>query len=216
MANVLVVQDANGRWQDQAPRRGIDATGWSWASRFGDLNNDGFLDLYVTNGMIATNLFSFLPENELVEPDEAFSNDGKGAFIPAPQWNLTSTASGRGMVMADMNADGRLDIVINNLRGSAELFENSLCTGTGLEVDLLWPESGNTRAIGAQLELHTSQGVFRRDVRASGGYLSGDPQRIHFGVPDGAQIDKLLILYPDGARAEVLDLSVQNTYTVSR
>ncbi len=216
MANVLEVQGPNGRWTDQAPRRGIDATGWSWSSRFGDLNNDGYLDLYVTNGMIASNLFSFLDNYELVEPDRAFRNNGKGGFVAAPEWNLASKASGRGMVMADLNNDGRLDIVVNNMRGSAELFENSLCTGAGLEVDLNWPGSGNTRAIGAQLELHTSQGVFRRDVRASGGYLSGDPQRIHFGLPDGAQIQKLVVLYPDGAQAEVLDLSAQHVYTISR
>lgn len=216
MANVLEVRGANGGWQNQAPRRGIDATGWSWSARFGDLNNDGYLDLYVTNGMIATNLFSFLKDYELVEANQAFRNDGKGGFASAPEWNLASKSSGRGILMADLNNDGKLDVVVNNLRGSAELFENSLCGNSGLEVDLQWPGSGNTRAIGAQLELHTSLGTLRRDVRASGGYLSGDPQRIHFGLPDGAQIQSLVITYPDGAQAEVSGLSAQNLYTITR
>ncbi len=216
MANVLQVQQRPGRWQNEAAPSGIDATGWSWASRFGDLNNDGYLDLYVVNGMIAANLFGYLPNDELVEANQAFRNLGDGTFAKAPEWQLGSTASGRGMVMADLNNDGKLDIVVNNLRQSAQLFENQLCGGAALEVGLHWQQGQNPWAIGAQLELQTSQGAYHRDVRASGGYLSGDPVRIHFGFPATAQLQTLIITWPDGASTRLDALKSQTRMEVTR
>jgi len=216
MANVLQVRERNGSWQNEAGRRGVDATGWSWASKFGDLDNDGFLDLYVVNGMIAQNLFGYLDNGELIEENQAFRNPGDGMFVPAPSWNLGSTRSGRGMVMADLNNDGRLDIIVNNLRNSAQLFENQLCGGSSLEVALQWPASHNLAAIGSQLELHTSRGVYRRDVRASGGYLSGDPMRVHFGFPQDATLQSLHVQWPDGTASTIEQLTPQTQIIATR
>jgi hypothetical protein len=194
----------------------VDASGWSWAGRFGDLNNDGYLDLYIVNGMIAKNLFNHLPNDELIEENQAFRNTGKGRFSYASDWGLNATTSGRGMVMADLNMDGKLDIIVNNLRGPAQIFENRLCGGDALEVDLSWPESKNPYAIGAQLELHTSAGVLRRDVRASGGYLSTDPARMHFGFPSGTQLQELLVRWPDGKVSRIEDLKAHSLLKVTR
>ena len=216
MDNVLQVRTANGAWQNQASRRGVEATGWSWASRFGDLDNDGFLDLYVVNGMIAQNLFAHLPNGELVEENQAFRNQGDGTFAPAPTWQLGATASGRGMVMADLDNDGDLDIVVNNLRASAQLFENQLCGGDGLEVALQMPNTRNRNAIGAQLVLQTNRGRYQRDVRASGGYLSGDPARVHFGFPTRTMLQTLEIHWPDGAISQVEPLLTQTLVVVTR
>jgi hypothetical protein len=215
MANVLQVQ-SGGRWRNEAARRGVDASGWSWSGKFGDLDNDGLLDLYVVNGMIAENLFAHLPNAELVEENQAFRNRGDGRFSHAPEWNLAATASGRGMLMADLDGDGDLDIAVNNMRGQAQLFENRLCGGAALEVDVAWRGSPNTHAIGARLELHTSLGVLRRDIRSASGYLSGDPARLHFGFPAGTELQKLLIHFPDGAVAQVDSPQAQSLLKVTR
>ena len=214
--NVLQVRGADGNFHNQAYNRMIDATGWSWSSKFGDLDNDGFLDLYVVNGMIAHELFGHLPHDELVEENRALRNDGHGGFVLAPDWGLGSTASGRGMSMADLDNDGDLDIVVNNLRSPAQLFENQLCGGSGLEVELRWPNSLNRYAIGAQLALHTSAGTFYRDVRAASGYLSGDPARVHFGVPPDATLQRLEVRWPDGHVSNVEPLSSHALVTVTR
>jgi hypothetical protein len=216
MANVLQIQDGGGGWRNHAARRGVDATGWSWSGRFGDLDNDGFLDLYVVNGMIAANLFGHLPGDELVEENRAFRNQGDGSFLAAPEWGLAATASGRGMLMADLDNDGDLDIVVNNLRSQAQLFENRLCKGAGLEVELAWPSSPNTHAVGAQLELHTSLGVLRRDLRSASGYLTGDPPRAHFGFPNGTELQRLVVRFPDGATAQIDTLEPQTLLKVTR
>jgi hypothetical protein len=103
------------------------------------------------------------------------------------------------MTMADLDGDGDLDIVVNNLRSFAQIFENQLCTGESIQVDLTWSHSPNRHAVGAQVTLYTDRGAYRRDVRASGGYLSGDPTRLHFGFPAGTRLDTLEVQWPDGA-----------------
>ncbi|MDQ2995902.1 MAG: CRTAC1 family protein [Chloroflexota bacterium] len=196
--NVLQVRDGDS-FRNQAYARGISATGWSWSGEFGDLDNDGALDLYVANGMIEAELFRYLPGGELIEQNRALRNDGAGNFVPAPAWGLGSSRSGRGMSIADLDGDGDLDIVVNNLRAPAQLFENRLCGGASLEVDLRWPASKNSRALGTTLVLHTSAGDYMRELQASVGYLSGASARVHVGFPAGATLEWLELRWPDGA-----------------
>jgi hypothetical protein len=202
MANTLQINDGD-TWREQGNVRRVDATGWSWASKFGDLDQDGYQDLYVVNGMIAQNLFKHLPNGELVEENQALRNQGDGSFQPMPDWQLGSTYSGRGMSMADLDNDGDLDIVVNNLRQSAQLFENQLCEGTSLQVEVRWPESANPFGIGAQVRLQSSMGTMQRDVRVISSYLAGDPVRVHFGFPPDTTLEAIDILWPDGAHSRV-------------
>ena len=118
--------------------------------------------------------------------------------------------------MADLNGDGTLDVVVNNLLSPAQVFENRLCGGSSLEVELRWPQSRNTRALGARLVLETSAGRYDRDVRASSGYLSGDPMTVQFGLPPGATPEQLSIRWPDGMVSRVAGLQAQTRLTVTR
>ena len=196
MANVLQEHQGEG-WTDQAEEWRIPYSGWSWSAQFGDLDQDGLLDLYVVNGMTAMEIFRHLPGDELVEENQAYRNQGGRLFLPAPEWKLNSIAGGRGMSMADFDGDGDLDVLINNLRAPAQIFENQLCSGSSLLIDLRQPDSFNSRALGAELLLHTSTGVYRRNVAAAGGYLSGRTARLHFGFPDESRIHALEIRWPD-------------------
>jgi enediyne biosynthesis protein E4 len=192
-----------GVFRNAAKAAGVDATGWSWSGKFGDLDQDGFLDLYVVNGFMEMGTFPKLPNHELVEENQAFRSDVSGKFLPMSEWGLGSTRSGRGMSMADLDRDGDLDIVVNNVNGGAQLFENQLCGGSSLQVDLFWPASHNTRAIGATVTLSTDAANYSRNVKAASGYLSGDPARIHFGFPKVAHLRQLNIRWPDGAQSVI-------------
>ena len=216
MENVLQIRAATGHFQNRAAASGLQATGWSWSAKFGDLNNDGYQDVYVVNGMAAEELFGHLPNNELVEENQAFLNDGSGHFITTPEWGLNAANGGRGMSLADLDSDGDLDIVVNNLLEPAQIFENQLCGGAGLEVDLFWSQSQNSRALGAQLVLQDDTGAYYRQVKASSGYLSGDPVRVHFGLPEDSQLQYLEIRWPDGAMSKMDTLTPNTLLTVSR
>jgi len=213
--NVLLMR-AGATFRNAAYERRMDATGWSWSGKFGDLDNDGRLDLYVVNGMIAADLLDHLPGGELVEENRALRNTG-AEFTLAAGWGLGSTRSGRGMSMADFDQDGDLDIVVNNLNSPAQLFENRLCDlGDSLAVDLRWPAAANGFALGAQVTLHTSRGPQVRDVRASSGYLSGDSTRLHFGLGKGAALDSLSVRWPDGAVSTVDNPPANQRVTITR
>ncbi len=214
MANVFqVLKDDD--FAEQALVQGIDATGWSWSAKFGDLNQDGLVDLYVVNGMMESTTFAHLPHHELVEENQAFKNEA-GKFVVMPEWGLASISSGRGMSMADLDNDGDLDIVVNNVRTPAQLFENQLCEGSSLQVDLHWSDGKNIKALGAVLTLETDRGTFQRDVRALSGYLSGDTTRVHFGFPKDTVLQSLSIRWPDGATSRLEDLQANMLYTVLR
>lgn len=210
MENVLQIANPDADFANQAPGWGVDGTGWSWSSKFGDLDNDGYLDLHIVNGMIEERMFGHLPRHELLEENQAFRNMGGAVFEPAAQWALDSRYSGRGSEIADLDMDGDLDIAVNNLRGPAQIFENRLCAGDSLQVELRDPLSANSQAIGARLALVTGMGTLTRDVRAASGYLSGDAPRVHFGIPSGTAVERLEIYWPDGARS-TLDAPAANT-----
>ena len=168
----------------------MDGTGWSWSCKFGDLDNDGWLDLYVVNGMIEETLFGHMPNHELVEKNQAFRNEGGLRFRAMPGWRLEPHHSGRGMVMADLDEDGDLDIVVNNLRGPAQLFENRLCTGQSLAGRPALARQRQHARPGRAGAPHTTDGTLLRDVRAGCGYLSGDAPRLHFGFPAGTTLER--------------------------
>ncbi len=161
-------------------------------------------------------MFAHLPNHELVEQNQVFANDGAGKLVAAPDWGLGSTAGGRGMVMADFDQDGDLDIAVNNLRAPAQFFENRLCGGQSIQADLHWQGAQNIRAIGAELVLRTNLGDLSRQVSVASGYLSGDAPRVHFGLPAGAVAGRLEVIWPDGARSIIQDLQMGQSLTITR
>lgn len=215
VANVLYAADADGTFVNRAPDAGVAATGWTWSVQLGDLDNDGFLDLYAVNGMVGK-VFDHLPNAELVEQNQALRNNGGGRFLPAPEWGLGATEGGRGMAFGDLDLDGDLDVAINNYRAPAAWFENRLCGGEAIEVDLRQPGSRNPFAIGATLRLVTDVGTFRRDLLVSSGYLSSEPPRAHFGFPIGTMSHALEVTWPDGAATAVTGIRTGTLVTVER
>ncbi len=216
MENVLQTVDADGNWQNMAADTGVNFSGWSWSSRFADLDQNGFQDIYIVNGMATSETFAHLPDYELIEENQAFRNDGTGMFEAATDWALNQTEGGRGMTLADLDNDGDLDIVINNLLKPATLLENRVCGGDSLHIELRDSTQPNTYAVGSKVILDTSVGRMVRDVRVNSGYLSGDTTAVHFGIPFDAQLNSMEIIWPDGEISTFLKISPNQKITISR
>ena len=119
--------------------------------------------------------------------------------------------------MVDLDDDGDLDIVVNNLLAPAQLLENRLCHGgAALLVAVRWPDGINTGAIGSRLVLSTSAGELHREITASSGYLSGNVAAVHFGFPRTAGPLRLQIEWPDGATSFFDQPPVNSRITVIR
>jgi enediyne biosynthesis protein E4 len=200
--NVLQLQTGPGMFANKGYVRGLDATGWSWSAQFGDLDADGHEDLYIVNGMIDHELLPYLPGDEIVERNVTFRGSGGARFGRDPKWGLDSTASGRSMALADLNADGRLDVVINNLEGPAEVFENRHCGGATLSVDLMWLGVDNRSALGSIVSIETDVGAQHRLVAGSSGYLTWLPSEVHFGLGSAVPV-AVRVTWPDGATSTV-------------
>ncbi len=203
------------RYEDQAADLGVDATGWSWSGIAGDLDNDGLLDLYVVNGMQATSIFPDLADGLLVEQNQAFRN-ANGALSPAPEWGLADTAGGRGMAQADMDNDGDLDVVINNLGEPSKLFENNLCGGASIIVDPIWAGVQNRDGLGSSVTVDAGDVTYTRQITSNRGYLSSPPTEAHIGL--GAQSDPVdvTVTWPDGAVTTLANVDPGQHLTVTR
>lgn len=192
----------------------VATTGWSWSGLFGDLDNDGFQDLYVATGMRSDQLFDFLPEARLVEENQAFRNNAVGGLVPIPDWGLAATEGGRGMSQADLDGDGDLDIVINNLDTPARLFENQLC-GNAITIELEWPGTSNQTALGATVSASGNGTTWTREIMSSRGYLSSGPPIAHIGTGNASVVD-ITVTWPDGATSALAGAATNEHLTISR
>ncbi|MFZ9859292.1 MAG: CRTAC1 family protein [Roseiflexaceae bacterium] len=203
------------RWVNRAYDLQVDATGWSWSGKFGDLNNDGWQELYVVNGMIAKDLLGHLDNAEIREANMLFHNIAGTKFTPV-DWGLGDTSSGRSMSMADFDEDGDLDVIINPLDAPAVLFENRMCGGNATLITLNDPTSANHAAIGAIATVHVADLTMTRQVKSESGYLAGESRTLHYGVADAKVIDSINIIWPDGTQSMIEQLPVNHHITITK
>ncbi|WP_425407908.1 CRTAC1 family protein [Hyphococcus sp.] len=195
LANRLYENRGDGTF---AVKDGGDATrepGYSYAATFGDLDNDGDLDLIVANwGAVS----------------QIFLNDGEGAFERAASGQFRSSIHhGASVALADTDLDGDLDILVGNWpntpgAGLEEnvLIENNFARGAWLRVDLAGTQS-NRSGVGARLELRYAQNgaqkMQTREVATQSGWRSQSELVQHFGLGPGAEEMELTVRWPSGA-----------------
>lgn len=245
--NTLQLNQGRGHFSEIGPLAGIEATDWSWAPLFADYNLDGRTDLFITNGIphrpndldyvsyasskaVQARVEQGLSEDELSEhlrrmpedraPNAAFRNDsaGLGFTKVSSQWGLDEKGASNGAAYADLDNDGDLDLVTNNINAPASLFENRATEMTGhhyLRVDLRG-DGKNTQGIGATVTLHDGSLQQRKKLVPTRGYQSSVEQRLLFGLGDRATVDSVVVTWPD-RRAEVrTDVKANQTLTLQQ
>ncbi|MDW4549150.1 CRTAC1 family protein [Defluviimonas sp. D31] len=173
---------------------GRPSTGWH--AEFGDIDNDGRADLFIAKGNVDQ-----MPSNAINDPNNLLMQGPDGQFTEAAEAaGIATTDRSRGAALADLDGDGRLDIVVVNRRAPMEIWQNvTVNTGhwAGIEPVL----AQNTRAVGAWLEVRTGDGVQAREVTVGGGHAGGQAGPVHFGLGD-ATTAELRIFWPNGTRSE--------------
>ena len=183
----------------------------AWHAQFGDVNNDGLSDLYVVKGNVwaMPDFAEDDPNNLLLQrPDGTFLESGDKAGV-------ASMAQGRGGALADLNADGLLDMVAINRNEPSQLWRN---TGTGLgnwiALDLALPGT-NRNAIGAWIELRRPDGkVMQREVQVGGGHVGGVLLPQHFGLGTATEAE-IRILWPDGTTGPWQTVAANATWRIA-
>ncbi len=204
---------------------GIAATDWSWGTLGADFNNDGYRDLIITNGipkdirdmdfMMYRNQYMNLASTAMLLakiPSEKISNyiyrnDGDLRFTDMTKaWGLNKPSYSNGLAWADLDNDGDLDLVINNIDGKAFLYENTENNGQGkprhhwLEIKFKGGKE-NTQGLGATADIYYDGGKHQTYYNTVyRGYLSSVEDMAHFGLDSTATLDSVAITWPDKKR----------------
>jgi hypothetical protein len=179
----------------QRPHRGDDgrpSTGWH--AEFGDVDNDGRADLFIAKGNVDQ-----MPSNAIHDPNNLLMQQADGTFVEASvEAGVATDARSRGAALADLNADGRLDIVVVNRRAPMEVWQNvTEATGAWLAVEPA-QQGPNRNAVGAWVEVRAGGRVQAQEVTVGGGHGGGQAGPLHFGLGT-AEVAEVRVIWPDGA-----------------
>lgn len=188
---------------------GRPSTGWH--AQFGDVDNDGLPDLFIAKGNVdqMPGMATKDPNNLLMQrSDGTFEEKGDVAGI-------ASLVRSRGAALADFNRDGLLDLVVVNRRASAELYQNvTKDAGHWISVELR-QSGGNSRVVGAWVEVETALGKSTDEVTSGGGHVGGTSGRLHFGLGK-ADSARLRVIWPDGQPSDWREVEAGQSLIIHR
>jgi len=212
--NRLYSNRGDGTFEDVTDTAGVRDSGWGWGSTFADLDNDGWLDLFVVNGWRVPG--AELADEFAADPARLFVNRGDGVFVErAAVLGADDRGQGRGVVAFDYDNDGDLDLFIANNEGRPVLLRNDAGNGAGnfLSVELRG-QPPNTYAVGARICVTVAGRTQVRELRAGSNFQSQDPMRQHFGLGDAPQADEVRIVWPDGATSVSANVAAGQTLLI--
>jgi len=187
----------------------------AWAAISNDFNNDGFLDIYVANGMATPDIDSHYVSQ--AQQNSLFINKGNGDFhYQAATANQQSSYSSRGAIAVDLNNDGSLEVIVSNNNDVWQIFENhSKNNNRWLGIDLL-TKNNAADIYGAKIKLTTDKLTINRTIQAKQSFLSqGDP-RLHIGLGDSEKVKELIIYWRDGKQSSFKNLMANQYITISK
>jgi hypothetical protein len=188
-----------------------------FGTQFFDYDNDGDLDLAIVNGHVMNDSGHFRSGSKEAQRKLLFRNDGNGRFKEVGRTSgpgFSVEAVGRTLAVADIDNDGDLDVLVTNNGGPAELLRNDAATGNALLLRLVGTR-GNRGAVGARVRL-TAGGVSQmREIKAGSSYLGQSDLRVHFGLGQAAQADRIEIRWPGGQTETVPATAANQILTVT-
>lgn len=188
---------------------GRPSTGWHAA--FGDVDNDGWADLFITKGNVEQ-----MPDSAMDDPNNLLRGTADGVFQEVGlEAGLASLHRGRGAAVADMNADGLLDIAVVNRGAAMELFQN-ITDGAGHWLAVTLDQPGVNRfAVGAFVEVRAGERLWTQEITVGGGHAGGTAGPLHFGLGDVETVS-VRVIWPDGSTSEQDGIATDQTLSIIR
>ena len=235
MSNMLQLNTGANTFSEIGQLAGMAKTDWSWAPLIADFNNDGFNDLFVTNGIendlsnqdFRNQMRQNIMNRKKVSLEEAinmmpstrlsnymFLNNTDYTFNDVSKtFGLDAKINSNGAAYADLDNDGDLDLVLNNQSDKASIYRNN--TKNNYVSIVLKGTDNNKNGIGTKVELFTKEAQQVKEVYASRGFQSAVSYKIHFGIGKAERIDSLKVIWPNGKMQILKDTDVNQTIEVS-
>ncbi|MCC6724882.1 MAG: VCBS repeat-containing protein [Saprospiraceae bacterium] len=223
--NMLQLNNGDGTFSEIGRIAGVYQTEWSWSPLFADFDNDGHRDLMVTNGFpkditdrdfvsfrtevgaLATHEYLLDEVPSVKVANYAYKNNGDLSFTDMTKaWGIERPSFSNGAAFADLDNDGDLDYVVNNINDPAFIYENTLYSTDKkdaapsshyLRVKLEGPKQ-NPAGIGTKLTLWASSQMQYHEHSVYRGYISSVEDIVHFGLGKNATVDSMKVVWPDG------------------
>ena len=221
--STLYANGGKGMCEDRTFASGLGLnTRWlGWGVGFLDLDNDGWLDLFLVNGHVYPEVRQLKTEAGYEQRKVVYRNLRNGKFADVSEQlgpPVTTPKAGRGAAFADFDNDGDVDVLVNNLHDTPDLFRLDQ-TGERHWITLkLVGTQSNRSAIGALVRVVTADGEQRQEVRGGGSYYSQNDLRLHFGLGQARAVERVIVRWPNGVEESWMhrDRSQPHPYRGSR
>ena len=237
--NMLQKGNGNGiPYSEIGLMAGVAKTDWSWSPLFVDMDNDGYKDVLITNGFprditdldfgeFKFNVSRYLRPGQILDsipkikiPNYAFKNNKDNTFTDvSSSWGIGIPSFSNGAAFADLDNDGDLDYIVNNINDQALLFRNNVDQQKNenhnyLNINLIGPSTKSLET-GSKVVVRFSDNTFQfQEHQTYRGYMSTVQDIIHFGLGDKKQVSSLEILWPDGKYQKLIDVQGNQIITL--
>jgi hypothetical protein len=241
MRNMLQKNNGDNTFSEIGQLAGISNTDWSWAPLFADYDNDGWKDMFVSNGYTRDytnmdflkyvgdnlrnrkamrqdllNLVGKMPSSEV--KSYFFKNDGNSTFNNvSTAWGISQPANSNGAAYADLDNDGDLDLVVNNINKPAFIYQNN-SQAQSKNHYLLVKLNGaakNTQGIGAKVIIYSKNKKQYLEQMPTRGYQSTVTTVLHFGLGGDTQVDSLRVIWQSGKAQVIGNLKADKLLTLN-
>jgi len=242
--NMLQQNNGDGTFSEVGQLAGVSNTDWSWAALFGDYDNDGNKDLFITNGYVKDytemdflkysvdrvlktmakeevdpipEYIRKMPKNEI--PNYIFQNKGDGTFEKKTKdWGFDSKGVSAGAAYADLDNDGDLDLVVNNSNDFAGIYRNNNETinKTNYLKIKLEGNMNNQRGVGAKIQVYCNGELFYQEQSPVRGFQSSQDPILNFGIGKNKKVDSILVIWPNDKYQKFTNLNVNQTLNIKQ
>lgn len=234
MANMLHFNEGNGKFKETGQMSGVVKTDWSWAPLLADFDNDGLKDIFVSNGVYKDyhnqdfrnqlkaidqkgepvslqSVLDMMPSEKL--NNYIYKNNGDLTFQKViAEWGLEDPNFSNGAAYADLDNDGDLDLIVNNINDEIGLYRNN-ANANSIQIQLIGPAE-NSLAIGAEVYLKNNGRTQYQKHYLARGFQSSVTPTLHFGLGEFSQADEIIVQWPDGKRTQVGPVPANDRITI--